>query len=44
MRQSLAIGVRDDFGIAIRFQIGQPREGSAKVDSNVFSHIAKSDE
>ena len=44
VRQALAIGVRDDFRIAIRFQVGQPGEGGAKVDSNVFSHIAKSDE
>ena len=38
VRQSLTVGVRHDFRVAIRFQVGQPGEGGAKIDSNVFSH------
>ena len=37
-RQPLTVGIRDDFRIAIRFQVGQPGERGAKVNANVFSH------
>jgi hypothetical protein len=37
-RQALAVGVGHDLGVAVRFQVGKPGEGGAKVDANIVCH------